>query len=99
MLRNCANLMLAWSHQSDTAPPTVSNNWPKQFLRQHLQYSIQKQKSLTFSKKPCIMLKTFSNGLKDFIKNMTSMEFNKGIAGIWIKVASGLVVEKINGLL
>ena len=45
------------------------------------------------------MLKTFSDGLKDFIKNMASMEFNQRIAEIWMKVDSGLVLEKINKIL
>ena len=45
------------------------------------------------------MLKTFRNGLKDFIKNMASMKFNWKIARIWIKVDLELMLEKINGLL
>ena len=51
MLRNCANLMFVWSHQSDTALSTVINNWLKQFLERHLQYSIQKQKCLDLQQK------------------------------------------------
>ena len=45
------------------------------------------------------MWKTFEDGLKSFIKNRASTEFNQEIARIWMRKDLELELEKINRLL
>ena len=76
-----------------------SNNWPKQFLEQHLQYSIWKQKSLDFERKISHNVKDIQQWFERFYKEYGKHEIQPG--DCWNMDESGfkIGVKKINGLL
>lgn len=61
MLSNCANILLRRSHiDENTPPPTVSEQWAKRFLADHLKYQKKRQKVLDAEKKECTSSSTYT---------------------------------------
>ena len=69
MISTCANSILAQSHTDLTIPfQPVGQHWGQRFLRAHLEYRVQKQKTLDVKRKSAEDPEAVKNWFKEFKK-------------------------------